>query len=193
MIYLEIFLIGVALSMDACAITIANCTTHKNCLTRAKEWSMPIAFAFFQGLMTLIGYYIGSLFAGYISEIAKFITAAIFLILSIKIVIDIFKEKKDCACQSKSTQARKTFTVWLVLIQAVATSIDALAIGVTFISLSISIYIAVIIILAITFLLVSVALLFGKTIGKLFGCYAEWVGAGILFVLAIKSLVEALV
>jgi len=37
------------------------------------------------------------------------------------------------------------------------------------------------------------AMFFGKTLGKLFGKYAEWVGATILFVLAIKSLIEALI
>ncbi len=186
--YFEIILIGLALSMDACAITIANCTTHKNGLDRKKEWAMPIAFAFFQGLMPLIGYIIGSFFAGYLSSVTKFITAGIFLLLSIKIVVDIFKEKKE----NEEQTTQKTLSLWIILLQAVATSIDALAIGVTFIGLTISVYIAVLIIVVITFILVSLALLFGKTLGKLFGSYAEWVGAGILLVLAIKSLVEAL-
>lgn len=190
--YLEIILIGVALSMDACAITIANCATHKKNLNGKKEWLMPIAFAFFQGLMPLIGYLLGSLFAEYVAGVSKFITAGIFLFLAIKIVIDIFKEKKECSDKDKTCTVKK-FTIWLILLQAVATSIDALAVGVTFISLSISVYIAVILIVVVTFILVSAALLFGKTLGKIFGSYAEWVGAGILFVLAIKSLVEALI
>jgi len=39
---------------------------------------------------------------------------------------------------------------------------------------------------------VTVALFFGKTLGKLFGKYAEWVGAFILLALSIKSLIEAI-
>ena len=77
--------------------------------------------------------------------------------------------------------------------QGIATSIDALAIGVTMIDLTFSIFIAILVIALTTFILVSIALLFGKKLGKLFGSYAEWVGAGILFILAIKSLIEALI
>ena len=187
---LDIIFIGVALSMDACAITIANCTTHKCSLTRAKEWSMPILFAFFQGLMPLVGYFIGSIFSAYISSIGKFLTAGIFLFLSVKIIFDIFKGDKDGECKIED---KKKFTLWIIVLQAIATSIDALVIGATFaIDLNMHIVYAVLLIVGVTFLLVSLALLFGKTLGKLLSKYAEWVGAGILFVLAIKSLAEAL-
>ena len=72
-----------------------------------------------------------------------------------------------------------------------ATSIDALAVGVTLINLTFSVYLAVLVIATVTFILVSIALIFGKTLGKLFGKYAEWVGAIILLALSIKSLIEA--
>lgn len=180
----EIILIGIALSIDACAVTIANCATYKNCLSKKKEWSMPVFFAIFQGVMPLIGYLIGSIFAGIIAPITKFVTAGIFLFLSVKIIIDIFKEEENtCPVTSLATS--------MIVLQAIATSIDALAVGVTFINLSFSVLIAVAIISGVTFLLVSLALLFGKTLGKLFGKYAEWLGAGILLALSIKSLIEA--
>ena len=191
---LEIILIGVALSMDACAITIANCTSHKGELNRKKELAMPIFFAFFQGLMPLIGFLIGKLFASYILSFTDYLTAGIFLFLAIKIVVDIVKEKKnDDCCELKKEEKKSSFTVWLILIQAIATSIDALAVGVTFINLVMPVYAAILIIVAVTFILVFAALVFGKTLGKLFGEYAEWIGAGILFILAVKSLIDALV
>lgn len=189
----EVILIGIALSIDACALTIANCTTYKKDLTRAKEWSMPVAFAVFQGLMPLIGYFIGSLFSSVLSSVAKFLTAAIFFVLAIKIVIDIIKENKEEIITNEHHQQKTNFTIGVVLLQAVATSIDALAVGVTFINLTFSVYLAVAIIAGVTFAFVALALLFGKTLGKLFGKYAEWFGAGILFILAIKSLIEALI
>ena len=88
----DVILIGVALSIDACALTIANCTTYKDQLTPKKEWTMPAFFALFQGVMPLIGYFIGFLFKSYLSSIMKFVTAGIFLFLAVKIVIDILKE-----------------------------------------------------------------------------------------------------
>ena len=180
----EIVLIGVALSIDACAITIANCATYKNCLSKKKEWAMPLFFALFQGIMPLIGYFVGSLFASFIEPATKFITAGIFLFLAVKIIADIFKGGEEvCSVSSLSLS--------LIAVQAIATSIDALAVGVTLINLSFSVFIAVAVIAGVTFLLVSLALVFGKTLGNLFGKYAEWLGAGILLFLSIKSLIEA--
>jgi putative Mn2+ efflux pump MntP len=194
--FFEIILIGLALSMDACALTIANCTTYSDSLNKKNEWSMPIAFAVFQGVMPLIGFFIGSAFSGFIGTIADYLTAAIFFFLSGKIVFDIIKEKKEekyCPVNSgdKCTTAKFTFSA--LILQAVATSIDALAVGVTLINLSFSVYLAVLAIAAVTFVLVAAALIFGKSLGKLFGTYAEWFGAAIIFILAIKSLVQAII
>ena len=188
----EIVLIGLVLAIDACAVTIANCSTHKNCLTKAQEWSMPITFAVFQGVMPLIGYFIGSLFSSVLASVTKYLTATIFFILALKIIVDIIKENKEEVITKDACKRKTAFTLSLVIIQAVATSIDALAIGVTFINLTFSVFIAVSIIAGVTFVLVTAALFFGKTIGKIFGKYAEWVGAGILLLLSIKALLEAL-
>ena len=188
----EIVLIGLVLAIDACAVTIANCSTHKNCLTKAQEWSMPITFAIFQGVMPLIGYLVGSLFSSVLASITKYLTATIFFILAVKIIADIIKENKEQIITKDSCKRKSAFTLSLVILQAVATSIDALAIGVTFIDLTFSVFIAVSIIAGVTFLLVTFALFFGKTLGKIFGKYAEWVGAGILLLLAVKAFLEAL-
>ena len=193
----EVILIGIALSMDACAITIANCATYKGRLGAKKEWAMPIAFAFFQGLMPLIGFFVGYLFYDYVGSIAKFITAGIFFLLAGKIIFDIIKEKmcekKMVEVKGATCEIKKNFTYGMLILQAVATSIDALAVGVTFISLSFSVFLAIAIVCGVTFILVSLALFFGKKLGELFGKYAEWVGATILFALAVKSLIEALI
>ena len=189
---LDIILIGVALAMDACALTISNCTVYKCDLNGKKEWSMPIAFAIFQGIMPLIGFLIGSIFAEFIGKIAGFLTAGIFFFLSGKIIVDNLKGDHDAVCPVDTSKINKlTFTI--LLVQGLATSIDALAVGITFISLPFSVFIAVGVISLVTALLVSLALIFGKTLGKLFGSYAEWIGAGILLVLAIKSLVSAII
>ena len=190
---IDVILIGVALSMDACALTIANCSAYKNVFAQKKAWAMPVFFAVFQGVMPVIGFFVGSLFAKYLEAYAGFIVAAVFLILGIKIVVDLVKEarckeKKDESCKTKS------LSYPIILVQAIATSIDALIIGVTMsMELSFSIAWASLIIVGVTLALVSVALLLGKNMGKIFGKYAEWVGAIILFALSIKELVSALI
>lgn len=189
---IDIILIGVALAMDAFALTIANCTAYEKRLTRKKEWSMPIAFAIFQFGMPLLGFILGGLVAEFIQSFAKFLSAGIFFILSAKIVFDIIEEhRNDDIVAMQKTQA---FTIGILIVQATATSIDAFAVGITFAatSLPFNVFIATGIIGIITFGIVSVALFIGKSLGKLLGNYAVWCGAVILFALAIKNLIEGI-
>lgn len=196
--YYDIFLIAVALSMDASAITISNCSVYKCTLTKKRELAMPIAFAIFQGLMPLIGMLIASLLSSAIQSIAGYLSSAIFFILSAKIFIDIFKGEKECvftileAKENQQKQKKAILTFPILILQAVSTSIDALVVGITFIKLTFSLYIAVAIIVITTFIIVSLALLLGKKLGCMFGKYADYVGAIILLILAIKSLVQTI-
>ena len=187
----EILLLGIALATDAFALTVANCATYEKSLTKLKEWSMPTAFAAFQFLMPVIGFFAGRLLVGFISSFAEYLAAGIFFILAVKIVFDKLEigGKKDGVIEKQ-----KTFTFFVLILQAIATSIDALAVGITFAAtLNFSVFIAAGIIGAVTFVLVSVALIIGKSLGKLLGSSAVWMGAIILFGLAIKSLISAIV
>lgn len=190
----EIILIGVALAMDAFALTIANCTSYKNSLTRKKAWAMPAAFAIFQFLMPVIGFYVGSIFSNQIEQISKFITAGIFFVLAVKIVADNVKELKKSKKENPTENTAAAFTLGVLLMQAVATSIDALMVGVTFaVSLTFSVFLASLVIGAVTFIIVAVALLIGKSLGKVLGKYAQWAGAIILLALSVKNLVEGII
>lgn len=182
---LNVILVGIALSMDAFAITLANCTTYKNLINK-KEWSMPTFFAVFQGVMPILGYLLGSVLLKSLSQYTRYITTAIFLVLAIKIVIDLTKEEHE-------RESSKTFTYSLVFIQALATSLDALFVGVTFVGIKIHYaLLSSLIIACVTFLIITLALVLGKKLGEVLGKYAEWTGAGLLFVLAIKSLLETI-
>lgn len=190
----EIALIGIALAMDAFALTVANCTTHEKNLNRKKEWSMPLAFSAFQFLMPLLGFFLGGLVSGFLQSFAKFLSAGIFFILAVKIVFDIIEENKAETVHPRDKKTQ-SFTLGVLFIQAVATSIDAFAVGITFAAttLPFSVFIAAGIIGIITFAIVAFALLIGKSLGKLLGKYAVWCGAIILFALAVKNLIEGIV
>lgn len=191
---LDIIMIGVALAMDACAITIANCTTYKCALNKKNIWFMPITFSIFQGIMPLIGFAVGYLIQDTINQFADVITACIFFFLSGKIIFDIIKDniEEKIICPNTSCPVINTFPFIVLIIQALATSIDALAVGLTLVNVHFSILIACLLIAGITFLLVAVSLFLGRSLGKIFGKYAEWIGAIILLILALKSLIQAL-
>lgn len=193
----DIILVALALSIDAGAITISNCSVYKNSLSTKKQWSMPIFFAIFQGVMPLIGFFLGSLLTFVRGDFASYLSSAIFFILSAKIFIDIIKDAKEKTMtlseakeQEKSAHKVQNLTFLVLLLQGVATSIDALVIGITFVKLIIPIWLAIFVIAVITFIFVGLCVIFGKKLGKVFGKYADYVGAIILLILAIKSLVQ---
>jgi len=202
---IQAIIVGAVLAIDAFSVTVANCTGYKNSLTKKKEWAMPVCFAVFQMIMPLIGYYIGSIFSEHLNKISGFLTAGIFFALSLKIVIDKLLELRRESKSEKTsisdnngvpenTQTKKrNFGITLLLIQGVATSIDALFVGVTFVGLGSFVFIEIAIIGAVTFAIVTAALFIGKSLGSVLGKYAEWAGAIILFALALKELIQALV
>lgn len=189
---LEVVLVGVALATDAFAVTVANCSCYKEQLTKKKELLMPILFAIFQMLMPLIGYFAGSLVYEFISKISGWLSSAVFYFLAIKIIIEFIKEQKEK--DEKDSCKLKKLTFWALIVQGVATSIDALLVGVTMVgTLTFSIFLAIGLIGIVTFILVCIALYIGKSLGKLLGDYATIVCIFILLALATKNLISCLI
>ena len=181
--FLDIFLIGIALAMDAFAVTIANCTVYQGKLNKKHAVSMPITFALFQFIMPVIGCFVGDRALSFLAPYSKWITAAIFFILALKIVFDKLLKKNE----DKKTSS---FNFVVLLVQGIATSIDALILGVTFaLSLTINIFLCSAIIGAVTFIIVFIALFIGKFLGEKLKNYAGWIGAVILLFLAVKSII----
>lgn len=183
--YLDVIIIAIGLSMDAFAITISNCINYKGSLKKIEELSMPISFSLFQGIMPLIGFFICSIFFNYIAPYAKYITSAIFFVLALKIIYDTIRENLD---RNEGKEKVAKFSYVLVLIQALATSIDALIVGFTLNNVIMHYLIAVLIISAITFILVYIALIIGKKLGLALGKYANYVSIVIMLFLAVKNL-----
>lgn len=186
----DIILVGVALSMDAATLTIANCLTYKGTLSKGKKLSMPLLFGLFQGVMPLIGFFIGSIFAEKISNFSGYLVSAIFFILAGKILYDFIKDLKEDPLEEKP---QKNLTYLALILQAVLTSIDALAVGITLsLELTLSIYIAVLVIAVITLIIVLFALFLGEKLGKAFGKYSSLFGFILLLILAVKNLLESI-
>ncbi len=180
MTILEQVILGVGLAMDAVAVSMTNGMIYKN--LRLKDYSMmAIFFGVFQGLMPLIGFYAGSLFAQVITKYGGYV---IFLILGIiggKMVYDSFKRDEEEAKESK-------LTVGVIFFQAIATSIDAFAVGVGFCAIKVAIIPAVSIIAVTTAIMVVGAIIVGKKFGNVFESKAELIGGLILIAIGIKAL-----
>ena len=56
----EIIVLGAAVAMDAFAVTISNAFCYRGA-SRARLFVLPIAFGVFQGLMPLLGFFLGGI------------------------------------------------------------------------------------------------------------------------------------
>lgn len=190
---ITITLISVALAADAFAVTISNSMCYRN-ITKWQRLSMPLFFGLFQGLMPLLGYYLGTLFADAVQQLDHWIALVLLSFLGIKMIVEAVREKRkeriaaqngeDCACD-------KSLGIKTVLVQAVATSIDALAVGVTLaVTVSLSIWVCSGIIAGITFVISALGLVIGKAAGKLLKDYSQIAGGLILIAIGIKIFIE---
>lgn len=175
----EILLIGVALSMDAFAVCLSSGMVYTN-LNGAKKLSLPIAFGIFQGIMPVGGYYLGSLFAELIDRFSGPVALIILGVIGINMI------REGMSPETEQTEKKLTFKV--LLLQAVATSIDAFAVGVSFAAGRAPIFTAAPIIAATTFILSTAAMLIGGKVGEKLGGRAEILGGVILLIIGIKAM-----
>lgn len=182
---LSILLIGIGLSMDAAAVSIAKGMCLKDSSLKEYAFKLAFFFGFFQGFMPAVGYFAGSHFASYVQAIDHWVA---FILLGF-IGFNMIKESQE---EKEEETAISTISYKDILVLAIATSIDALAIGVSFAFLQVNIFVAVCVIGITTFLLSLIAVFMGKKLGTLFQKYAETLGGCILIFLGIKILIEHL-
>ena len=138
---LEIIFISVGLAMDAFAVAICKGLSVKK-FNIKRGIIVGLYFGLFQGLMPLIGYFIGSKAKDIISSIDHWIIFVILGIIGINMILEAFKDEKNI-------DDSVDFKAMIGL--SFATSIDALSVGITFAFLNVPILRATSIIGIITF------------------------------------------
>ena len=195
-IIVQIILLGVALSMDAFAVSITDGLIYQD-INKKKALFIAIVFGLMQGLMPLIGYWLVELVeflvngagvnAGNImSTVVTWTAFVLLLFIGGKMIIEgILSLRKP-----QEEKIVRLFSYKEVLLFGVATSIDALGSGVALhsgLSNNITIFIHVSIIICITFVISLMGVLLGGKIEKLFKGKTEItsiVGGVILILLA---------
>ncbi len=180
--FYELIFIAVGLSMDAFAVSLSNGMVIQD-LRLKDALKFGFFFGLFQMLMPLIGWAAGRMFADYITALDHWVAFALLGYVGVKMIIEAVKGD-DAA--TGSTQIK------VLLILAIATSIDALAAGITFafMSTNFSIWSSVITIGLITFCLCTLGALLGKRAGTALGSRAQIAGGVVLVLMGCKILIE---
>lgn len=176
---IEVVILAIALSMDAFAVSIGLGSKNKN-NTAFLAIKAGIYFGLFQALMPLVGYLAGKSVLGWVESYAPWIAFVLLLLIGGKMIYESFAEgiEEDIVA----------ITHRVMLILAIATSIDAMAAGFTLNILDVNPLIACVIIGVATFGFSWAGVFVGKKSGTWLESKAELLGGVVLVLIGFKIL-----
>lgn len=186
---LEIWLLAIGLAMDCLAVSIAS-----GIILKKVQWkpiiTIALSFGSFQAIMPLIGWTGASYFIHLIENVDHWIAFGLLCFLGVNMIRESF-------CKKKEKHNYNLTKLRVILMLAVATSIDALAVGISFACLGMkeltSILLPIAIIGFVSFAFSLVGLLFGIYFGSRHNWKMEFWGGLILIGIGTKILIEHLV
>lgn len=181
MTIIEIAVIGVALAMDAFAVSICK-GLAMNKMNYKKAIIIALFFGFFQAIMPLLGYFLGNTFAKSIAAIDHWIAFILLGLIGMNMIKEARSQEEECFDD--------TLKIRDLIMLSIATSIDALAIGITFAFFKVPILMAISVIGIITFIICVIGVKIGNVFGEKYKSKAELVGGAILIIMGLKILIE---
>lgn len=181
-------LLGVGLAMDAFSVSLANGLNEPK-MKKNKMCIVAGVFAIFQALMPMIGWICVHTVVQYFEAFEKFVPwIALFLLLFIgsKMLMEGIKNKDG--------EVEKTEVGFgALLVQGVATSIDALSVGFTISEYGLVMAaICALIIAVVTFIICMAGLFIGKKVGTKLSGKANILGGLILIFIGIEIFVTGI-
>lgn len=198
----DILFLAVALAMDAAAVGMTDGMADAKMPVK-RVLTIGAFFGVFQALMPLGGYFLTKLFAdAFLDEFETASSWVSFILLTLlggKMIFDCVREMRAKNRGEAAAENLAELSIGKLILQAIATSIDAFAIGVTLQMAQLSaeglfppLGWSIFIIGVITFSLSVLAVYIGKLIGDKLADKAELVGGIVLVGIGIKLLIEGL-
>lgn len=187
--YLTLVVLALGLAMDAFAVSISNGMCYVN-YHQKEQLKTAIAFGFFQGIMPVFGYLGGLTLSNFMTNIDHWIAFVFLGFIGGKMIKDAIVAFKDPNTLCNNCQ--KPFTTKTLVVQAIATSIDAFAVGISFAALDVNIAYAGSIIMLITFVMCVIGGKLGRKFGEVLSTKATLLGGIVLVAIGFKILIEHL-
>lgn len=182
-------LLGIGLAMDAFSVSLANGLNEPD-MKPNKMGVIAGVFGFFQGLMPLLGWVCIHTIVQYFKFFEKlipFIALGLLAYIGGKMIYESLKGSDECECGS-----RICFTG--VLLQGIATSIDALSVGFTIADYKFPLaLLSALIIGVITFAICFAGIFIGKKLGTGMACRAGVFGGSILIFIGLEIFIMSFI
>lgn len=175
----DALLIAFTLSLDVAVVSVGAGVLGRIRMKRALY--MAFVFGAFHAVMPLLGYALGVSFKEYFIEYGRIVAATLLMIVGVKMFIESFG-KEDTESEKEIRHDASLFAL------AFATSIDAFVIGITFTVIQVNVLLTIGIIGIVTFGMSLLGVLVGKRGKHLVGTKIEMLGAVVLMLLAVKTL-----
>ena len=173
--------LGIGLAMDAFSVSLAN-GLHEPSMSKTKIFGVAGVFAFFQAIMPMIGWICVHMFLQYFNAFSKFIPWIALALLGYiggKMLYD------GIRCEGEECSLQKT-TFGMLMVQGVATSIDALSVGFTISEYNaFDALVCVMVIGAVTFVTCALGVVIGKTFGTKLAGKSSILGGSILIAIGL--------
>lgn len=183
-----VFLLALALAMDAFAVAIARGAGGEHRFSHALETGL--AFGLAQAIMPVFGWAASALFMRWIEAVDHWIAFGLLSFLGVRMLWEAWSDDEDEEKEAAGTRGR---AYWMALfLAAIATSIDAAAAGLTLELFATPVWLSCVIIGAVTAALCVPAYWFAAKIGSRIGHLAEAAGGVVLVGLGAKILLEHL-
>ena len=179
--------LGAGLAMDAFSVSLAN-GLNEPCMGVKKMCGVAGIFSLFQFAMPLIGWicvHTVMQYFAFFGKLIPWIALGLLGYIGGKMFYEgiTCKGEEDCGCAKVGLSA--------LLVQGVATSIDALSVGFTIADYDwLMALVCCLVIAIVTFILCSIGLLLGKTFGTKLAGKASVLGGSILIIIGIKIFVD---
>lgn len=180
-------LLGIGLAMDAFSVSCANGLSEPD-MKKGKMAGVSGVYAVFQFLMPLIGWVcvrsVAGVF-GWFQAVVPWIALVLLLWIGGKMIFDFFKKDEE--------EEKKKLTFGLLIVQGIATSIDALSVGFTIAGYKVTTALTACAIIGIeTFIICMCGIVIGKKVGTKLAGKAYLVGGIILIAIGIEIFVKGI-
>ena len=187
LLFLNSILLGFGLALDAFSVSVADAMANPN-MKSGKKISIALTFAVFQTLMPLVGWFCVRTIADKFSLFQKAIPYIALILLAYIGIKMIIESRKDGEEENEGVAA---LTFATLIIQGVATSIDALSVGFAIADYSsLEALVSTLIIGITTFIICIFGLELGKKVGKDFSDKATLFGGCILIIIGLEIFIK---
>ncbi|MBR5718213.1 MAG: manganese efflux pump [Clostridia bacterium] len=187
--FLQSMLLGVGLAMDAFSVSLANGLNEPG-MKAPRMCGIAGVFAGFQALMPMLGWFIVMAAVNFFGVLEKYIPWAALIMLSViggKMLYEGIHNRDNF-------EEKPAVGIGGLLVQGIATSIDALSVGFTIAEYDVlHAIVCALLIAAVTFIICMIGLVLGKKIGTRLAWKASVLGGVILIAIGIEIFISGMI